>query len=455
MAKSKLLSALDNEKGRNFKLEKQRKQEKEARKRKAKHISAEDGNDGEEDDGVSLAEEVEAAVNGQAKKEKKKDKKKGLKPAPAPAVEEPEWETDESDEEIDSEDELDDDDDIPDRAALDLSRLEDSDSEGMFDSDEEEEGEEDDDEEEDPEAEDDIPLSDIESLASEDKGDIIPHQRLTINNTAALTAALNRISLPYSKLAFSEYQSITTDEPVDIPDVEDDLNRELAFYKQSLSAVKEARQQLKKEGVPWSRPVDYFAEMVKSDEHMGKIKAKLVDDAAGKKASAEARKQRDLKKFGKQVQVAKLQERAKEKRDTLEKISLLKRKRQGADVTTTNEEDLFDVELDKAEKPTKDQRGPKPKSAGASSGGTGRRSSMGGSGKRKASSGDRDGGDDDGKPNFKRQKKDSKYGFGGKKRHAKSNDAISSADGRGFSAKKMKAGGAHKRLGKDRRAKRN
>ena len=97
--------------------------------------------------------------------------------------------------------------------------------------------------------------------------------------------------------------------------------------------------------------------------------------------------------------------------------------RQGADVTNTNEEDLFDIELDSAAK-TSDRR----KSA-------------------------------DGKPNTKRQKKDSKYGFGGKKRHAKSNDAISSADGRGFSVKKMKGGkagggGASKRLGKNRRAKR-
>ena len=66
--------------------------------------------------------------------------------------------------------------------------------------------------------EDDIALSDIESLASEDRADVIPHQRLTINNTTALTAALNRISLPYSKLAFSEYQSITSDEPTDIPE---------------------------------------------------------------------------------------------------------------------------------------------------------------------------------------------------------------------------------------------
>ena len=92
-----------------------------------------------------------------------------------------------------------------------------------------------------------------------------------------------------------------------------------------LDAAKEARKLLKKEGVPFTRPTDYFAEMVKTDEHMGKIKQKLVDDAASKKAAAEARKQRDLKKFGKQVQVAKLQERDKSKRETMEKIKLLKR----------------------------------------------------------------------------------------------------------------------------------
>ena len=83
---------------------------------------------------------------------------------------------------------------------------------------------------------------------------------MTINNTVALTAALNRIQLPYSKLAFSEHQSVVTDEPVEIPDIEDDLNRELAFYKQCLSAVKDARVKLRKEGAGFSRPADYFAE---------------------------------------------------------------------------------------------------------------------------------------------------------------------------------------------------
>ena len=89
--------------------------------------------------------------------------------------------------------------------------------------------------------------------------------------------------------------------------------------------MQEARQLFKKEGTPFSRPKDYFAEMVKADEHMEKIKARLIDEAASKKASAEARKQRDLKKFGKQVQVAKTQEREREKRSVLDKIKVLKR----------------------------------------------------------------------------------------------------------------------------------
>jgi hypothetical protein len=186
----------------------------------------------------------------------------------------------------------------------------------------------DDEDEDDDEEDEDIALSDLESVASEDKGDVIPHQRLTINNTAALLRAVKSFALS-SKLPFSENQVIISDAPTDIPDMDDDLNRELAFYKQSLDAVTKARGLLKKEGVPFSRPADYFAEMVKSDEHMGKIKGKLIDEAASKKASAEARRQRDLKKFGKQVQVAKLQERSREKKDTMDKIQLLKRSKFG------------------------------------------------------------------------------------------------------------------------------
>ena len=55
----------------------------------------------------------------------------------------------------------------------------------------------------------------------------------------------------------------------------------------------------------------------------------------------------------------------------------------------------------------------------------------------------------------KRQRKDAKFGFGGKKRFLKSGDALSSADIKSFSVKKMKRQTtAAPRLGGIRRAKR-
>jgi rRNA-processing protein EBP2 len=187
---------------------------------------------------------------------------------------------------------------------------------------EEDEAENDEDDDDEEEEEEDIPLSDLED---DEREDVIVHQRLTINNSAAIKTSLKRISFITKNTPFSEHNSLVSQEPIEVTDPNDDLNRELAFYKVCQAAAIEARGLLKKEGIPFTRPGDYFAEMVKNDEHMDKIKKKLYEEAAGKKAAAEARRQRDLKKFGKQVQVAKLQQRAKEKRDTLEKITALKK----------------------------------------------------------------------------------------------------------------------------------
>ncbi|KAG9595487.1 Ebp2-domain-containing protein, partial [Aureobasidium melanogenum] len=410
MAKgSKLLAALDREKGVNHKLERQKKQQKAAEKRKRSRV------EDQEDEAVleDAIKEAEEAVSGAAAGKKDKKGAKRAKVEQEEEDEEEEWETDDEDK----------------THAKNIARLVEDDSEDESDSEDDINGgaEIDEDEDEDDEEEDeDIALSDLESVASEDKGDIIPHQRLTINNTAALLRAVKSFALS-SKLPFSENQTIVSDAPTEIPDIDDDLNRELAFYKQSLDAVTKARALLKKEGIPFSRPADYFAEMVKSDEHMGKIKSKLIDEAASKKASAEARRQRDLKKFGKQVQVAKLQERSREKKDTLDKIQLLKRKRKGEDIGNANEDDMFDVALEDAAETEKKDKAAR-KAGGADSRG--------------------------GKNNFKRVKRDEKYGFGGKKRFSKSNDAKSSSDMSGYSSKKMKGGKKAQRPGKSRRANR-
>jgi Eukaryotic rRNA processing protein EBP2 len=51
----------------------------------------------------------------------------------------------------------------------------------------------------------------------------------------------------------------------------------------------------------------------------------LLDETAGVQASEDAKRQRDLKKFGKKVQIEKLQERQKKKTEDMEKIKMLKR----------------------------------------------------------------------------------------------------------------------------------
>ncbi|KAI0145212.1 eukaryotic rRNA processing protein EBP2-domain-containing protein [Xylariaceae sp. FL1272] len=289
-------------------------------------------------------------------------------------------------------------------------------------SDEEDEEEDEDEDEEDDEI-------DWDEVPEEEREDLVPRTRLSINNTNGLLTSLKRFALPTDdSVAFSTHQSITSVTATANAigdDLMDDIKRELAFYAQSLDAAKRARVLLKGEGVAFSRPTDYFAEMVKDDGHMEKVKAKLIEDASAKKASAEARKLRDLKKFGKQVQVAKLQERAKEKRETLEKIKTLKRKRSetsGGDLGT-NEADIFDVGVDNELQKYKPRAGQSQSRGGV---------------------------------NTKRQKKNEKYGFGGKKRNSKSGDAMSSGDMSGFSTKRMKSGAKGKtmktaRLGKSRR----
>ena len=108
-------------------------------------------------------------------------------------------------------------------------------------------------------------------------------------------------------------------------DPDDDLNREVAFYNQALEAAVQGRDRIKKEGGVFERPGDYFAEMIKTDDHMAKIRQKLLDENASIQASEKAKAQRELKKFGKKVQTEKRLEREKSKADALDKIQTLKK----------------------------------------------------------------------------------------------------------------------------------
>jgi rRNA-processing protein EBP2 len=98
-------------------------------------------------------------------------------------------------------------------------------------------------------------------------------------------------------------------------------------YKQALHSAKLAKELAAKSNPPlaFTRPDDYYAEMIKSDAHMSRIRQRLLDETAGIKKGEEKRKEREMKKIGKQVQLEKLKERRERGRDEVEKVKGLKR----------------------------------------------------------------------------------------------------------------------------------
>ena len=288
--------------------------------------------------------------------------------------------------------------------------------------DEEDDDEEEEEEEAEHDDEEEIPLDSLPSSASLSEQALASrHNRIRINNTEAMQRVYEDMRLdgpstsgkmPWIETMSLVYEHATADE---VPDAQNDLDRELSFYRQSLAAAIRGRELVLAANVSFSRPNDYFAEMVKTDEHMERVRQRLLDESASIKASEDAKRQRELKKYGKKIQTEKLFERQRSKRDMQEKVNALKRKRQtGLDM----DDDEFDVQLEEA------------------------------LGERKASQRTQRG------PNKKRQYRDEKYGFGGKKRHNKSNTA-ESTDQVGPSRRKpgqRPKGGKAKRPGKARRA---
>jgi len=94
---------------------------------------------------------------------------------------------------------------------------------------------------------------------------------------------------------------------------EDDFKRECSFYKQAQLAAMEAIPKLHRQGIVTERPKDYYAEMAKTDDHMKKVRQKLVTVQTAKERSELARKLRDERKFAVQIQKDVLKERQTEK----------------------------------------------------------------------------------------------------------------------------------------------
>jgi len=169
--------------------------------------------------------------------------------------------------------------------------------------------------------------------------------------------------------------------------VHNDFKREMGFYRQAQAAVLEGLARLKSMNVPTKRPDDYFAQMAKTDEHMQKIRKVLVSKQMDEERLEKVRKLRDLRKYGKKVQAEVRLKREKDKKDMLDEV---KKFRKGQ----TDTIDFLEDGGGKGKKPNKKDQN---------------QASV-----------------------QKRNFKDKKFGFGGKKRGLKSNTKDSVNDVTGF-----------------------
>ena len=78
--------------------------------------------------------------------------------------------------------------------------------------------------------------------------------------------------------------------------------------------------------VPISRPDDFFAEMLKTDQHMADVKSRILRQQVKIKSFEEKKQRADNKKFHKAIKDFKMKAKHAEKRENLEQIQKLKKR---------------------------------------------------------------------------------------------------------------------------------
>lgn len=265
-------------------------------------------------------------------------------------------------------------------------------------------------------------MSPSESESDEDVKLTEPSKNAVYNRDALLDK-LGDISWP-ENVEWIHTLSIDIDQEQEV-DVNDDLARELAFYTQALEGTRQAFEKLQSVGLPFLRPADYYAEMVKTDNHMEKVKGRLLAEKRKMEEAEERRKAREAKRLAKEIQAQKMKERAKQKKEEIESVKKWRKQRQQSGFADSgNDADLgLDFEDGKV------FEGSKKKRPGVSPG-----DRSGGKGKQAFGKG---------KKQKKREFRNSKFGFGGRKGMKKQNTADTTYDVSGF--KKGDAKGNKKR----------
>eukprot|EP00526_Cylindrotheca_closterium_P012611 CAMPEP_0113630262 /NCGR_PEP_ID=MMETSP0017_2-20120614/15721_1 /TAXON_ID=2856 /ORGANISM="Cylindrotheca closterium" /LENGTH=444 /DNA_ID=CAMNT_0000540715 /DNA_START=63 /DNA_END=1397 /DNA_ORIENTATION=- /assembly_acc=CAM_ASM_000147 len=250
--------------------------------------------------------------------------------------------------------------------------------------------------------------SDEESSKEEDKVGNAKMKQLRANNahnSKALSVVTAELVAAHAKLPWAERFDIVPETPLPFGengdedsnplDVHDDLKREVAFYKLALDGVNLARKQCKKANVPFSRPEDFFAEMVKTDDHMAKVKDRLIFENKKMEAVAQRKSNREQKLRAKESHSNKLVEKARRKKEHFQQVE------EWANSVARNRGGALQDDVDEMYLNNKNRGG----------------------------------------PNRKRQNADRKFGFGGKNGRFKQNDRASMNDMSGYNPRGNFPGG--------------
>ncbi|CAN8258437.1 unnamed protein product [Cochlearia groenlandica] len=255
--------------------------------------------------------------------------------------------------------------------------------------------------------------SEAESLSDSDSEitEKLPEPTKTaVYNRAGLLDKLQDIAWP-ENVDWSHKLTVEIEQSGAV-DVNDDLAREMSFYTQALEGTKKAFDKLQGMGLPFLRPADYYAEMVKSDNHMEKVKSRLLHEKKQMEETEERRKARDNKKLAKEVQSQKMKERAKQKKDDIDSVKKWRKQRQQSGFSEKGGPGELDLGFGNGKS---FERGGGKKRPGVSPS-----DRTGGKGKTASRMG-----------NKKRDFKDSKFGHGGRKGFSKQNTAETTNDFKG------------------------
>jgi rRNA-processing protein EBP2 len=158
------------------------------------------------------------------------------------------------------------------------------------------------------------------------------HQQIRQESLQALLNHIHSVSSDLVKNDPVESLVMIDNTPLVVQDIEDDRERELAFATIALQSVKRCRTILDEHSIPHIRPNDFMATMLKSDEHMSRIKRRLLVETKAMKVVEQRKNAKKYKARAKQIQQKKVEERNEKKRSNVALASQLHEKKNNEDL---------------------------------------------------------------------------------------------------------------------------